>query len=120
MASFSVATNESYKDREGKKVESVEYHNCVAFGKSAELIGQYMKKGSHILITGKLQTRSWDDKETGKKLYRTEINVRDFQFGRKGASAGSTTAPQQEDQPAPSGDGIDFPADDVNPDDIPF
>jgi len=117
VTSFSVATNESYKNKEGQKVENVEYHNCVAFGKPAELIAQYMKKGSHILVQGKLQTRSWDDKETGKKMYRTEINVRDFQFGRKGAGS---SAPQQEDQPAPTGDGVDYPADEVNPDDIPF
>lgn len=126
VASFSVATNETYKNKDGNKVESVEFHNCVAFGKAGELIAQYMKKGSHILVQGKLQTRSWEGKEGGKQ-YRTEINVRDFKFGRKSSNPQSDgfddqrqEHPVEQSQDVPTTNGIEYPADDINPDDIPF
>ena len=81
VVNFSVATNRSWKDKEGQKQEDVEYHNVVAFGKQAEVIAQYMKKGSQILVEGRLQTRSWET--DGVKKYSTEIIVENFQFGRK-------------------------------------
>ena len=89
VTSFGVATNRTWKDKNGVKQESVNFHNVVAFGKQAELIHQYLKKGSGIFVEGRIQTRSWDDKE-GKKQYRTEIVVENFQFGPKsgGASPG--------------------------------
>lgn len=127
VTSFGVATNRTWKNKEGVKQESVDFHNVVAFGKPAELLHQYCKKGSPIFIDGRIQTRSWDDKE-GKKQYRTEIVVENFQFGPRsggasgtpaggGASAsakGKTEAPKEELQT------IEYPEEDINPDDIPF
>lgn len=128
VASFSLATNRVYKDRDGAKQEATEFHNCVAFGRSAELIAQYMKKGRPLFVEGRIQTRSWDDKETGKKNYRTEIVVENFQFGDGGrggegggsyqsapAAAASTPAPA-----APEASEIQYPDEEINPEDIPF
>lgn len=81
VTSFSLATNRTWKDQSGKKNEATEYHNIVAFGKIAELIAQYSKKGSTLYVEGRLQTRNWDDKSTGEKKFRTEIVVETFQFG---------------------------------------
>src|SRR6185369_19332 len=79
VASFSIATNRTYKDREGAKKEAVEFHNVVAFGRQAEVIGQYLKKGRPIFVEGRIQNRSWDDKTSGEKKYRTEIVIENFQ-----------------------------------------
>lgn len=74
VANFSIATNEGYTDKSGQKVEKTEWHRIVAWGKLAEIIERYVKKGMTIYIEGKLETRSWDDKE-GKKHYTTEIKA---------------------------------------------
>lgn len=127
VANFSVATNRTWKDKEGKKQEAVEYHNCVAFGRTAEVIGQYIKKGHQILITGRLQTRSWDSE--GKKQYRTEVVVDNFQFGNKPAGSTDTRNDREDrgidtDEPHardPLEDEFNqAPADEANPEDIPF
>ncbi|MFH1425825.1 MAG: single-stranded DNA-binding protein [Candidatus Kerfeldbacteria bacterium] len=73
VASFSVATNRQWKDQNtGEKKSVTEYHNCVAWRRLAEIVGQYLTKGRQIYVEGHLQTRSWDD-QTGQKKYRTEI-----------------------------------------------
>ena len=79
VVSFNVATNESYKDQNGNLVERTEWHRIVAWRKLAELLGEYLRKGSKVYLEGKLQTRSWDDKD-GNKRYTTEIVVSDFVF----------------------------------------
>lgn len=85
MARFSIATNESYRDKNGEKVENTQWHNVVAWGKSAELLNQYLDKGSKVAIEGKLVNRSWDDKD-GNKHYTTEVVVNDFMMlDKKGA-----------------------------------
>lgn len=124
VTSFGVATNRTWKDKNGAKQESVNFHNVVAFGKQAELIHQYLKKGSPIFVEGRIQTRSWDDKE-GKKQYRTEIVVENFQFGPKssGTSAdysGGSAPAKAKAAPQPELDTIEYPEEDINPDDIPF
>lgn len=139
VMSAALATNRVWKDKDGAKKEATEYHNLVAFGRPAELISQYMKKGGSLYVEGRLQTRSWDDKE-GKKNYRTEIVVENFQFGpggspggksagggsyqkSEGASAGGDSGAkggqggQKEDE---GFDTIEYPADDNNLEDIPF
>lgn len=73
VAKFSIATNEGYKDKSGQWQERTEWHNIVAWARLAEIIGEYVKKGSKVYIEGRLQTSSWDDKETGQKKYKTEI-----------------------------------------------
>jgi len=127
VASFSVATNRTFKNKEGQKQDAVEYHNVVAFGRLADLIGQYMKKGRPIFVEGRIQTRSWE--KDGEKKYRTEIVVENFQFGPSAVGGGGGG----DDSPAPSkggnsssnsglgkDDDIAYPAEEISPDDIPF
>lgn len=78
VAKFSVATSERWKDTDGNLQEKTEWHNIVAWRKLAEICGQYLKKGSKVYLEGKLQTRSWDDKNTGVKKYMTEIVADDL------------------------------------------
>lgn len=125
VANFGIATNRSYKDKNGARQEQTEFHNAVAFGRTAEVIGQYLKKGRPIFVEGRLQTRSWD--KDGQKQYRTEIIVENFQFGAdggRGAGAGTPGAtPAHEDAGAPSqasADEIQYPDEEINPEDIPF
>ena len=123
VCSFSVATNRVYKDKEGNKQESAEFHNIVAFGRQGELVGQYLKKGSSALIEGRLQTRSWE--QDGVKKYRTEIVADRVQFGdRKQTNDGNYSAPEPaKDAKAGSAkkdEAIDYPDEEINPDDIPF
>lgn len=121
VANFGMATNRTFKDKSGAKQETTEFHNVVAFGRTAEVIAQYCKKGRPIYIEGRLQTRTWDDKESGKKNYRTEIIVDTFQFGADGGKGSTGGAPASHDeQPAPSADEIKYPDEEINPEDIPF
>lgn len=83
LAKFSLATKETHKNQDGEKVDETQWHNLIAWGKQAEVAGQYIKKGSEIAIEGKLTSHSYDDKD-GVKKYITEIVVRDFSFlGKK-------------------------------------
>ncbi len=121
VASFSVATNRVWKDKNGVKQENVDYHNVVVFGRQADIVGQYMKKGSSILVEGRMQTRSWDD-AGGVKKYRTEIIADRVQFGprKEGGSSysGAGSAPADDDKKAM--DTIEYPEEEINPEDIPF
>lgn len=125
---FSVATNYVYKDKDGNKVEQVEFHNIKSFGKQSETIVQYFIKGQEIYIEGRLKTSTWDDKESGKKMYKTEIILEKFDFGAKpvgttqGASTGykkatGPTGPSTQNQPQKKDS---YPDEDINPEDIPF
>jgi len=121
VASFSVATNRSWKDANGAKQDATEYHNVVAFGKPAELIAQYCKKGSSLYIDGRLQTRSWE--QDGQKKYRTEIVVENFQFGPRPAGAstgGDYPKAESSKKDEPEVDTIEYPTDNINAEDIPF
>jgi single-strand DNA-binding protein len=73
VARFTIATDERYTDRNGEKQERTEWHNIAAWGKLAEICGQYLRKGKLVYIDGSIRTDSWEDKETGQKKYRTEI-----------------------------------------------
>ena len=131
VTQFSLATNRVYKDQAGNKQEQTEFHNIVVFGRQAETSAQYLKKGQGVLIEGRIQTRSWDDKTTGEKKYRTEIIADAVQFGPKGgasngAPAGEGYAPTQSvnaqtaASTTPDLDTIDYGDANVNVDDIPF
>ena len=121
VANFGLATNRTYKDKNGAKQEAAEFHNIAAFGRTAEVIAQYCKKGRPIFVEGRITTRSWDDKESGKKNYRTEIIVENFQFGADGGpSRGSGSPTAKEEQSAPKGEEIQYPDEQINPEDIPF
>lgn len=85
VASFGLATNRTYKTQDGEKREEVEFHNIVVFGRMAENVAQYMRKGSQILVEGRIQTRSWESSD-GQKKYRTEIIAETIQFGNKSRS----------------------------------
>ena len=127
VVGFSVATNFTWKDKEGQKQERAEFHNIVAWRKLAEIIGQYLKKGSKVYIEGRLQTRSWED-QNGTKRYRTEIVADNMiMLDSKGQSdyTPSDSAPKQADeQPAPpqatSRDNGQAAEDEINVEDIPF
>jgi single-strand DNA-binding protein len=83
VAKFSLATDEKFTDKNGQKQERTEWHNIVAWGKLAEICGQYLRKGKLVYIDGSIRTESWDDKETGVKKYRTEIIAKDMQMLEK-------------------------------------
>jgi single-strand DNA-binding protein len=92
VVNFSLATTDRVKDQSGNWNDRTEWHNLVAFKRTAEIIRDYVHKGSKLYIEGKIVTRSWDDKETGKKAYRTEIIVNDVSLldGRSDQSNGNT------------------------------
>lgn len=90
VCSFSIATNRFFTDSAGQKQKQAEFHNIVAWGRQAEIINQYLKKGNILLVEGRLQTRSWTDPQ-GTKHWRTEIIADQIQLGpRPGASAGDS------------------------------
>jgi single-strand DNA-binding protein len=85
VASFTLATSRRWKDKSGQRQEQTEWHNIVVWGRQAEVAGQYLTKGKQVYIEGRLQTRSWDDRNTGEKKYRTEIVCENFQMlGQRG------------------------------------
>jgi single-strand DNA-binding protein len=85
VASFTLATSRKWRDKSGQRQEQTEWHSIVVWGKQAEIAGQYLTKGKQIYIEGRLQTRSWDDRNTGEKKYKTEIICDTFQMlGQRG------------------------------------
>lgn len=94
VASLDIALNSSYKDSGGNKVEEVTYVNCTAFGKTAELCGQYLAKGRSVFIEGRLKMDSWDDKATGQKRTKLGVVVENVQFlGGKSEGGGGQQRP---------------------------
>ncbi|HEX3437770.1 MAG TPA: single-stranded DNA-binding protein [Pseudacidobacterium sp.] len=127
VANFSLATTDRVKDQTGNWTDRTEWHNLVAFQRTAEIIRDYVKKGSKLYVEGKLQTRSWDDKNSGEKKYRTEIVINDLSLlsgrGESGESGGGYTrasSTSSYDQ-SPSSAGDDFgQSAEITDDDIPF
>ncbi len=108
VASFSIATNRSWKNQEGNIEEAVEFHNIVAWSKLGEICGQYLKKGTKIYLQGSLTTRTWQD-DAGVTKYKTEVRademiILDSKGGRMEGDAGSDSAPMQENEEAPAGE----------------
>jgi single-strand DNA-binding protein len=90
VAKFSLATNERFKDKDGNWQDRTEWHNITAWARTAEIVGEYVKKGSKVYIEGSLRTHSWDDKTSGQKKYMTEIIVNDLVLlGGRGEGAGA-------------------------------
>lgn len=126
VCSFTIAVNRSFRGSDGNQQESVSYLDCVAWGKSGETINQYIHKGSALLVSGRLEQRSWDDKNTGQKRSRVEIVVDDFSFiggDRAGGSNGGGFSRSNASDDA--GDASDAGADEsgedqINLDEIPF
>lgn len=101
IANFSVATSESWKDKQtGQKQEKTEWHRVSSFGKLAEIIGQYVKKGDAIYIEGKIQTRKWQD-NNGQDRYTTEIVANEMQMLGSGNGGGQAPQPQPQQHPQP-------------------
>lgn len=124
VCGFTVAVNRTYKDVSGGQREDVSFIDCSAWGKVGETIAQYAKKGTGVLVSGRLDQRSWEDKNTGQKRSRVEIVVEDFNFMGSGssnnssnfastASAGTDAAPAAEDRPVEDEPEIDLS-------DVPF
>lgn len=120
VATFGLATNRSFRNKEGQQQEQTEFHNIVAFGRTAEVMGQYLKKGRAVFVEGRMQTRSWEAE--GQKKYRTEIVVDNFQFGPSGGERdGGGRQPSMDEGSQDTGsDSIQYPDDEINPEDIPF
>ena len=134
VCSFGMATNRTFKDKDGNRQDATEFHNIVVFGRTAELAAQYLKKGSQACIEGRLQTRTWE--QNNEKKYRTEVVAETVQFGNRpgaggtgGAGAGSVgtngagKAGKDATAAVPvieSGEKIEYPSEEINPDDIPF
>jgi single-strand DNA-binding protein len=125
VANISIATTETWKDKNGEKQEQTEWHRVALFGKTAEIAGEYLKKGSQVYIEGRLQTRKWTDKE-GQERYSTEIRADRMQMlgSRSGGAERMSSAPDEDrapaagaKKPAPAGKAGNF--DDME-DDIPF
>lgn len=131
LTSFSLATNRVWKDKDGNKQQSADFHNIVVFGRQAETVAQYLKKGSSALVEGRIQTRSWDA-DDGTKKYRTEIIAERVQFGPKkdgggnDSFVGDTSTAAKTNSSSTTGqkdelETIEYPdEDEINPDDIPF
>jgi len=124
VTTFSLATNRVWTDKNGAKQEGTDYHNIVVFGRQAETVAQYLKKGSSALVEGRLTTRRWEGAD-GVKKYRTEIIADRIQFGPRkfqGTDEAGHSSP-----PKAAGNGskeeintIEYPDEEINPDDIPF
>lgn len=133
VASFSLATADRAKDAQGNWADKTEWHNIVCFQRTAEVVRDYVKKGSQILIEGKIQTRSWDDKASGEKKYKTEILCNELTLlsGKGGGEGGggsqysgsssrassSTSSSYDQRQPASA---PDYGDNGITDDDIPF
>lgn len=119
VTGFTLAVNRTWRSQEGESKESVSYIDCVAWGKPGEVIAQYLQKGRALLVSGHLEQRSWEDKESGQKRSKVELIVEDFNFvDSRGATA-------SEDQPKPTKKDDDVVIEDIgdepiNLDDIPF
>ncbi|MDP3762460.1 MAG: single-stranded DNA-binding protein [bacterium] len=123
VASFGLATNRAWS-KNGQKQTQAEFHNIVAFGRLAEIASQYLSKGKMAYIEGRIQTRSWQDKE-GNKKNRTEVIAERLQLGPRGAPLGKP-ADLPAESPSVNQAGkedletIEYPAEEINPDEIPF
>ena len=126
VASFSLATADRAKDQQGNWADKTEWHNLVAFQRTAEIVRDYVKKGTQVFVEGKIQTRSWDDKESGQKKYRTEILINELSLlgggpgrGEGGSSSGgySKSSSSSSSASAPANDYADQG---ITDEDIPF
>jgi len=112
VCSFSIATNRKWSGKNNEKEQDTQYHNIVAWGKVAELIEQYMKKGSGIFIEGRMQTRTYE--KDGSKRYTTEVVAENMQFGNKPKNS-SSSAPSQKEEDVPV---VDQDEETIDPEDI--
>ena len=128
VAKITVATNERFKDKEGQWQDRTEWHNVVLWQRLAEIAGEYLKKGGKVYIEGKLQTRSWEDKQSGQKKYMTEIVANDLVLlGGRGEASGDSGGYSRSagggnnfDQRTPEQEPASAMSSPINDEDIPF
>ena len=123
VCNFSLATSEVFKDKMGNKQERTEWHNIVIWGTLADIAQKYLRKGAPVYLEGKIQTRSWDDKETNQKKYITEIRVDNMQMlgGKDGASnAGGGYQNNNQSSTSSSAPAESMMSNDGPADDLPF
>ena len=118
VCSFSVAVNRTFKDSNGEQKEDVSYIDCSAWGRLGEMINQYAKKGSGVLVSGRLDQRSWEDKNGGGKRSRVEIVVEDFNF--IGAPRGDGGSNSSSSASAPADIPDDIPEEEIDLSEVPF
>ena len=118
VANFSIATNEAWNNREGQREEKTEWHRVVVFGKLAEICGQYLSKGKQVYVEGRLQTRSWDDREGNKRSTTEIVATSVVMLGKAPGGASDSLAPPIEEPSYNSRDKEDPPG--TKGDDIPF
>lgn len=121
VTTFALATNRVWKDKTGARQEDAQFHNIVVFGLQAELVAQYLRRGQTALVEGRIQTRSWEAQD-GMKKYRTEIVADRVQFGPKSGGGAAPTEPGVTETKAAKEEigTVNYPTEEVNPDDIPF
>jgi single-strand DNA-binding protein len=123
IASFTLATADRAKDGQGNWADKTEWHNLVAFQRTAEIVRDYVKKGTQLFIEGKIQTRSWDDKESGQKRYKTEILVNELSLLGKpggGDGGGGSYAKAASSASSSASAPPDYTDTGITDDDIPF
>ena len=121
VAKLSLATSERFKDKQGEWQERTEWHNLVAYARGAEILRDYVHKGSKLYVEGRLTTRSWDDKESGKKIYRTEIVVGDISLLSDNGRSGKAGLEQRRESDGRSGgETADFDGLGISDSEIPF
>lgn len=125
VARLTIATNERFKDKGGEWQDRTEWHNVVLWQRLAEIAGEYLKKGSKVYIEGKLQTRSWEDKQTNQKRYMTEVVANDLVLlgGREsagGESGGYSRGGNNFDQRTPEHEPASAMSSPISDEDIPF
>jgi single-strand DNA-binding protein len=127
VASFGLAINRTWRGADGEQHENVSYIDCVAWGKTGEIIAQYVQKGRALLVSGRIEQRSWDDKESGQKRSKVEVIVEDFNFvgGGQGERGGDNAPAPRSSQGSSSSKKQDEVVEDIgdepiNLDDIPF
>jgi len=119
VTSFGVATNRVWKNQQGEKQEDVQFHNIVVFGKQADIVAQYLKKGSSILVEGRIQNRTWEAQD-GTKRNRSEIVAERIQFGPKRTGSAESAPPSEVSKKPEELDTIQYPDEEINPEEIPF
>lgn len=125
VTSFSLAVNRTWRNANGENQESVSYIDCVAWGKAGEIIAQYVSRGRALLVSGRLEQRSWEDKESGQKRSKVEVIVEDFNFidSRGGGEAPTSTGGSAQTKSGKKGEDVvieDIGDEPINLDDIPF
>ena len=120
VTNFSLAVNRTWKGADGQQNEAVSYIDCVAWGKPGEIIAQYMQKGRALLVSGRLDQRSWEDKESGGKRSKIEVIVEDFNFvgGGDGGNSGGSSAPAS--KPATNNKSAEIDDTPIDLSEIPF